>query len=36
MANIVLLTPDNLPENVAKLPGNLLEMKKLFETWDPM
>jgi len=31
MLNIVLLVPDDLPEGVAKQPGSLQEMKKLFE-----
>ena len=34
--NIVLLCPDDLPEGVTKMGGNLLEMKKLFEQWDPL
>ena len=33
--NLVLLVPDNLPENVRKAEGNLDEMKALFEEWDP-
>jgi len=36
MLNIVLLVPDDLPEGVAKQPGSLEEMKKLFEGWDPV
>ncbi|RVX74753.1 hypothetical protein B0A52_01030 [Exophiala mesophila] len=35
MINIVLLVPDNLPENVAKASGDLEEMKELFRDWDP-
>ena len=34
--NIVLLCPDDLPEGITKSGGNLLEMKKLFEQWDPL
>lgn len=34
--NIVLLCPDNLPENVSKTEGDLTEMKALFEGWDPI
>lgn len=34
--NIVLLAPDDLPENVSKAEGDLDEMKKLFEDWDPI
>lgn len=36
MYNIVLLVPDDLPSGVAKQPGNVEEMKELFEGWDPM
>lgn len=36
MANVVLLVPDNLPDNVAKMPGDLSEMKEIFEMWDPL
>ncbi|KAF4995696.1 hypothetical protein FDECE_12725 [Fusarium decemcellulare] len=36
MANIVLLVPDNLPDNVAKMPGDLSEMREIFEKWDPL
>jgi salicylate hydroxylase len=32
----VLLVPDDLPEEVARVEGNLEEMKKLFEGWDPV
>ena len=35
MYNIVLLCPDDLPSDVAKAHGNVNEMKKLFEDWDP-
>ncbi|XMA20383.1 hypothetical protein WAI453_013174 [Rhynchosporium graminicola] len=34
--NIVLLCPDNLPEGVSKSEGDVEEMKKLFEGWDPI
>lgn len=36
MYNLVLLVPDDLPAGVAKQHGNVEEMKKLFEGWDPM
>jgi len=36
MANVVLLVPDNLPDNVAKMPGDLSEMKEIFSKWDPL
>lgn len=36
MFNLVLLVPDDLPENVAKAPGDLDEMKELFRDWDPL
>ncbi|KAF5688945.1 salicylate hydroxylase [Fusarium denticulatum] len=36
MANIVLLVPDNLPDNVAKMSGDLSEMREIFEKWDPL
>lgn len=36
MFNIVLLCPDNLPESVTKTSGDLEEMKKLFDSWDPL
>ncbi|KAI9154772.1 FAD-dependent monooxygenase OpS4 [Paramyrothecium foliicola] len=36
MVNIVLLVPDNLPVNVAKMPGSLSEMKEIFAGWDPL
>ena len=36
MLNIVLSVPDDLPPNVAKAEGNLEEMAKLFEGWDPL
>lgn len=35
MLNLVLLIPDDLPRDVAKIEGNVNEMKKLFEGWDP-
>ncbi|KAL2075156.1 hypothetical protein VTL71DRAFT_98 [Oculimacula yallundae] len=34
--NIVLLCPDNLPPGVSKSDGDVEEMKKLFEGWDPI
>ncbi|KAH6609159.1 hypothetical protein Trco_002505 [Trichoderma cornu-damae] len=34
--NMVLLVPDDLPEGVRKQPGNVAEMRKLFENWDPL
>lgn len=34
--NLVLLAPDDLPDNVARQPGSLDEMKQLFAHWDPM
>ncbi|OBT97710.1 hypothetical protein VE01_05027 [Pseudogymnoascus verrucosus] len=36
MCNIVLLVPDNLPENVARAPGSIDEMKEIFRNWDPI
>ncbi|KAM6506710.1 hypothetical protein FSOLCH5_013685 [Fusarium solani] len=36
MANIVLLVPDNMPDNVAKMSGDLSEMKEIFAKWDPL
>ena len=36
MLNIVLLVPDDLPQDVAKARGDYGEMLKLFEGWDPM
>ncbi|KAJ5904880.1 uncharacterized protein N7473_001796, partial [Penicillium subrubescens] len=36
MINIVLLVPDNLPDNVAKMPGSISEMKEIFQSWDPL
>ncbi|KAL8960910.1 MAG: hypothetical protein Q9193_002463, partial [Seirophora villosa] len=36
MLNIVLLVPDDLPQDVSKARGNLEEMAKLFEGWDPL
>ena len=34
--NIVLLVPDDLPGDVAKQPGSLEEMRRLFAGWDPV
>ena len=36
MLNVVLLVRDNLPPDVAKAEGDLEEMEKLFQGWDPM
>lgn len=36
MYNVVLLVPDDLEEGVARTQGNLDEMRKLFEGWDPV
>ncbi|KAJ5539764.1 hypothetical protein N7513_008096 [Penicillium frequentans] len=36
MYNLVLLVPDDLPAGVSKQPGNIEEMKLLFEGWDPV
>lgn len=36
MINIVLLVPDDLPENVAKAPGDIGQMRELFRDWDPL
>jgi salicylate hydroxylase len=36
MFNIVLLCPDDLPENVRKAEGSSAEMMALFESWDPV
>lgn len=36
MYNVVLLVPDDLEEGVARMQGNVDEMKKLFEGWDPV
>jgi salicylate hydroxylase len=36
MYNVVLLVPDDLEEGVARTKGNLDEMRKLFEGWDPV
>jgi salicylate hydroxylase len=34
--NIVLLCPDDLPQDVTKTAGDLEEMKRLFDGWDPI
>ncbi|KAH8599909.1 hypothetical protein B0O99DRAFT_611374 [Bisporella sp. PMI_857] len=34
--NIVLLCPDNLPEGISKLDGDLVEMMGRFDGWDPI
>jgi salicylate hydroxylase len=36
MYNVVLLVPDDLEEGVARTEGDLDEMRKLFEGWDPV
>ena len=36
MFNLVLLVPDDLPENVARQRASLEEMRQLFENWDPI
>ncbi|KAK5043493.1 hypothetical protein LTR84_011935 [Exophiala bonariae] len=36
MINIVLLVPENLPENVAKAPGDTGQMKEYFSDWGPL
>ena len=35
MFNLVLVTPDDLPPDVARQPGSLDEMRQLFKDWDP-
>ncbi|KAL7622420.1 hypothetical protein AAE478_007925 [Parahypoxylon ruwenzoriense] len=34
--NLVLLRPDDLPEHVSRAAADVDEMRKLFESWDPM
>lgn len=36
MYNVVLVVPDDLEEGVARTAGDLDEMRKLFEGWDPV
>ncbi|KPI42365.1 3-hydroxybenzoate 6-hydroxylase [Cyphellophora attinorum] len=36
MYNLVLLCPDDLPDDVARQVGEVSEMKQLFEGWDPI
>lgn len=36
MYNLVLLVPDDLPPGISKQPGNVEEMKLLFDGWDPV
>ncbi|KAF2261275.1 FAD/NAD(P)-binding domain-containing protein [Lojkania enalia] len=36
MYNVVLLVPDDLPDSVARVEGNLEEMRAWFEGWDPV
>lgn len=35
LINMVFLVPDNLPEGVSRVPGDLGEMLQIFEGWDP-
>ncbi|KAI5866082.1 putative monooxygenase [Durotheca rogersii] len=34
--NLVLLCPDDLPQDVSRAAGDVDEMRKLFEPWDPI
>ncbi|KAI9887836.1 MAG: hypothetical protein M1823_000358 [Watsoniomyces obsoletus] len=36
LLNLVLLAPDDLPEGLSKAAGDLGEMRKRFEHWDPV
>lgn len=36
MFNLVLLTPDDLPEGVARQPSSLEELHATFTNWDPV
>lgn len=36
MYNIVLLCPDDLPEDVARQTGSVEEMREIFAGWDPI
>ena len=36
MFNMVLLVPDDLPENVARAKGGVEEMRALFADWEPI
>ena len=36
MYNVVLLVPDDLAEGVARTVGDIDEMKRLFDGWDPV
>jgi salicylate hydroxylase len=36
MFNVVLVVPDDMEDGVARTRGNLDEMRKLFESWDPV
>lgn len=36
MYNLVLLRPDDLPENVSRAPGKIEELMELMKSWDPM
>lgn len=35
MFNIVLLTPDDLPQEVTRMKGSMEEMRAIFSNWDP-
>ncbi|KAF2008783.1 FAD/NAD(P)-binding domain-containing protein [Aaosphaeria arxii CBS 175.79] len=35
LLNLVLLVPDNLPEGVSRVPGDIGEMLQIFQDWDP-
>lgn len=35
VSNIVLLVPDNLPEDVRRASGDLDEMREIFTAWEP-
>jgi salicylate hydroxylase len=36
MYNIVLLCPDDLPKDVSRQAGSVDEMRKIFDSWDPI
>ena len=36
LLNIVLVVPDDLPQGIVKAKGDLGEMGRLFEGWDPL
>ncbi|KAF2167567.1 hypothetical protein M409DRAFT_22372 [Zasmidium cellare ATCC 36951] len=35
LLNMVVIRPDDLPAEVARQPGDIAEMRKMFEYWDP-